>query len=754
LILQRLRRLFRRAPADDTIPDWYDSRLRPGPAPGGDPVFLYMPWIPEHGDALVAKIARGGTGIRFHPLDIVINPDDVTDRLAVLVYAQENPDKWRRLLLRKLAPLASQVAGFIVSFDWHPVMREIVYACRSLGIPTFLVPHESVFIDEDRYYVARNGAGVPATDYALVWGEMQRRIFTTRGYPDERVLVTGSPKFDIFYDYRPLLDREGFAAVYGLDPSRPIVLFAGQPLDSQVDSQRYAIQRQSEAIGDLLDVAEDMGVQVVVRQPPARKVILAADQKARIEASTGFAIDGPVKFSLPPEEAIYHSAAILSVNSTMLFEAVLMGRPSISMPYFDFEQIWRKLDIARAPNAETLTRLLGEALETGKPMVSAAGMEWANRELAAGRFDGQAAARVSERLRDFALRSRAAVMRPYRAAEVLAGVAGPGSIAIVSNGESLDRHGTLLQAVLGAKRLIAGTTAQDAGGADYMVRFDQRFAEEDDNYLRQRRSLGRSELHVERGFLPAARVGLPAGSLVSVVLDDVAPHYEAGREPRMVRRLNEPGELDEAARARAAQHIARLRVPAPNPGAPGRPRRILLVDHWDEDRSVPPAEAGEALMAGILRAVVRTHESAEIVVGVPNPHSLGRAILDRATVKRVAGSHKVDFVDADADGLFDWRAFDEVHVAASDAGFAALLAGLPVHCHAAPFYAGWGLTVDHAPVPHRHRIRSLECLFHVAWIEMSRYFDPRTGKRCELEALLHPAPEGTAEPAALLTAHG
>jgi capsular polysaccharide export protein len=42
---------------------------------------------------------------------------------------------------------------------------------------------------------------------------------------------------------------------------------------------------------------------------------------------------------------------------------------------------------------------------------------------------------------------------------------------------------------------------------------------------------------------------------------------------------------------------------------------------------------------------------------------------------------------------------DGVHVICSLAGFEALLRGVPVTVHGVPFYAGWGLTRDLAPVP-------------------------------------------------------
>lgn len=692
-----------------------------------------MPWIPEHGDALVRKIARGG-GVRFHPLNLVSDTDDVTARLQALVYAQNNPEKWRRLVLRKLAPLAGSVSGLVVSFDWHPVMREIVHACRSLNIPTILVPHESVFIDEDRYYVSRNGANVPVTDWALVWGEMQRRIFVGRGYRDDRLIVTGSPKFDVFHDYKPLLDREAYAAVFGLDPSKPIVLFAGQPLDSQVDDQMFALSRQSEAIKDLVDVAGELGVQVLIRQPPARKTITTTAERTRIENSVDHAIDGPVKFQVPPEEALYHAAAVLSINSTMLFEAVLMGRPSISMPYFAFEQIWQNLDIARAPDRASLRTLLAQALETKAPMVSEAGLGWARRELAAGAFDGLAAARVCAELRALAARPRALSLRPRLSTEMVEAVAGRGGIALVSSAEAIGVFDKPLARAFGLRSLVPPDDVGRASGADLAIRLDSRHRDPDTGYHKLRRAFGRPELFVEIGPW-----GVPAGQVRprSLVLDDRAAFFDATRETGLAERLNQPTDPTAAERERALAVAARLTGPK-RAGPVSGARKVLVVDQARTDRSIALGLAGSDAFAGMLRAALAARDAEVTVMAAPG----GAGHLDAETIRETAGGRPVAVIEAvPAPGLP--AGFHEVHVVTAEAGLVAALAGAEVHCHGAAFFAGWGFTRDHVGVPFRRRGRAPEDVFQIAWIACSRYFDAVTGDPCEIEALL---PGAAAEP--------
>ena len=79
------------------------------------------------------------------------------------------------------------------------------------------------------------------------------------------------------------------------------------------------------------------------------------------------------------------------------------------------------------------------------------------------------------------------------------------------------------------------------------------------------------------------------------------------------------------------------------------------------------------------------------------------------------------------------EAFDEVYVATSQMGFEALLMGKVVHTFGAPFYAGWGLTIDHGDIPGRRKGRpTLEQMFAAAYLKLCRYVNPVTKSRIAL----------------------
>jgi capsular polysaccharide export protein len=76
---------------------------------------------------------------------------------------------------------------------------------------------------------------------------------------------------------------------------------------------------------------------------------------------------------------------------------------------------------------------------------------------------------------------------------------------------------------------------------------------------------------------------------------------------------------------------------------------------------------------------------------------------------------------------------DKVYCVTTQMGFEALMCGKQVTCFGAPFYSGWGLTDDRVKCARRIKKRSIEEVFHFAYIEYSKYMNPNSGALCEIE---------------------
>lgn len=738
--------------SDAVIPNWFNGM------PGVElnsalqqpkPIFLFIPWIAEHGNKLIAKINHTQDYI-LAPLDFVKDPDE--NRREVLRFARRSPHIYRRMIIRRLSSLRGHIKGVILTFDWAPVMRIIATVCRDLDIPTILIPHESVFVDRNKYYWDFTAhASVPASDVILGWGELQQSIFTERGYPPDRFIAVGAPKFDSYHNYKAELTREQFCRLFGLDPKRKIVLFASQPLDSQLDV-KIARESQQNAISDLLDCAELKDMQLIVRLPPSKDNILGETLQAKIMQSKRAAIDDALCYLVSPEEAIYHSDVVSSVNSTMLFEGLLMGRAPLSTKYVDFTQIWEQAGIPAARNKTEILAQLDIVL-SGAWQPSASGMDWAAKMFSVGAFDGKACERIKKYLRKVAKDPNHLPLRSTVVSRIFGGMREDIDVIGIPSSESnwLARQQNLLPMLQARKRVDSGQglkSLRELASVDLFIQWGTAVGGGFAKQAIVQRMLGKPILYVEDGFIQCGPNRDKTGPVTSVIIDDVAPYYSEISNSRLQDYLQNGEELDADKYNRSMQCIktivdARITKASHAPmfslavGTPGR-RKVLVIDQSINDCSIPNELIKNDVFEKMLKDVINKNPDCDIIIkqclDVENSSSVGFFSEDRIRFgKYVANIYPLS-IDVNSHALFEM--VTDVYTVTSSLGFEALMAGNKVHCYGLPFYAGWGLTEDQYVSNARSRRRRLEDVFYASYIDASRYFDPVKAKAVELEEYL------------------
>ncbi|VVO11996.1 hypothetical protein [Pseudomonas fluorescens] len=736
-------------PTNETLPTWFNSR--PGielktAITDGKPVFLYIPWIAGHGDTLVEKLTNKES-YNLAPLDFIIGLDTPGVRQDVLKFTRSNPALYRKMLINRIVPLRRHIAGVIFTFDWSPVMRLVASICEELQIPRVLIPHESVFVDREKYYWdITSKASTPVADIVLGWGGMQKEIFTERGYPVEHFRSVGAPKFDTHKNYQAQLTREQFCRLFGLQPKMKIILFASQPLDSQLD-KKTALTSQRLAINDLLDAAALNNAQLLVRLPPNKEDILGASLRSIINNSSTSSIDDGKCYLVSPEEAIYHADIITSINSTMLFEGLLMGRPALSLKYVHFDQVWEHAGIPAANNASELNAQLPSML-LGEWSPSSEGMAWAAQMFGVGEFDGKASERIRAELATIASNNKTVALRPS-ALERLFNKQPIDVMAIPSSATAIRATQRYMQAMLQARTCVLTVgpqfNKQEATSVDIFFQWGITETTGKKNQRALAKELGRPIVYIEDGFIRSLDIGLSKEPGLSIILDDTTAYYDATRISRL-QRLLESGPVlseDQLTRSRKAiEKIVENRVSkynhAPdvklNIGVPGR-KKILVIDQRYGDQSVASGLGSDMAFDQMLRDVFRNHADCDIIIK-QHPDAIKGGKSSYFSNEKLAFSHYMDNVhpilfDVNPFSLFDL--VDEVYAMTSGMGFEALMAGKTVHCYGVPFYAGWGQTQDQQSVSSRTRVRSLEEIFHFAYIESSRYFHPVRNEVVEVE---------------------
>ncbi len=732
-------------------PDWYRSNSGKelnAALESGHPIFLYVPWIEEHSNSLISKI-RSENKYRLSSFDFAEGIEKNAVRRTVSKFARENPHVYRKLIAKRLVPLRGRITGVVFTFDWAPVMRVIASVCEELEIPRILIPHESVFVDREKYYWDPTAfASIPSADIVMGWGQLQKQIFVERGYPADRFLTVGAPKFDTYFDYRATLSRKQFCSLFGLNAEKKIVLFASQPLDSQLD-QEVARESQRQAIHDLLDLTDTLGYQLLVRLPPSKEEILGNVVRARIDAMREAAIDESMYYLVPPEEMLFHADLVTSINSTMMFEGLLLGRPALSVKYVEFDQIWEQVGIPVAKTRSELTNQL-QVLTSKDFEPCSQGMTWAAQMFGVGSFDGQACNRIRMELERIAATGLSLGLRPAALARVFAGahldvIGSPSSDMTVQSSQRF-----LTQMLLARTRVNSVSDSKFTSLASVEL-FIQWGITESLTKKRQREksiALGKPVLILEDGFIRSVDIGLSGEPGLSIIMDDITAYYDATCPSRLQRLLEHGDELQSssARRSRAAiEKIVQARVSkynhAPNLrlkiGSPNR-RKVMLVDQRYGDQSVASGLADESTFERMLQDVISQRADCDIIIkqhpdAIKGGKSSYYSNLRLAAAASLENIYPITF-DINPYALFDL--VDEVYVVTSGMGFEALMAGKVVYCYGAPFYAGWGVTNDKLVIPGRSRKRSVEDLFHFAYIESSRYFHPVRNRVVQVEELV------------------
>lgn len=248
-------------------------------------------------------------------------------------------------------------------------------------------------------------------------------------------------------------------------------------------------------------------------------------------------------------------------------------------------------------------------------------------------------------------------------------------------------------------------------------------------------------LALEDGFLRSIGLGRAEPPL-SIVLDDRGIYYDARSPSRLESWLAHEGSNDPLGDDKLIRRASALReriveerlskynhVPRQLAPRSGDEQVVLVVDQTYDDASVRQGLGGPDTFTRMLEAARDEHPKARIVVKV-HPATVAGNKRGYLAERRLTG---VDVIAEAVNPVALLQQVAQVYVCSSQLGFEALMAGTPVRCFGAPFYAGWGLTRDEHAVARRGRTRSLDELVAAALLLYPRYRHPVRRQRCEAE---------------------
>jgi len=295
--------------------------------------------------------------------------------------------------------------------------------------------------------------------------------------------------------------------------------------------------------------------------------------------------------------------------------------------------------------------------------------------------------------------------------------------------------------LLGASRILPFPTDEDASRLNAVVSFDA-----DAQGAAWAREVaaehGLPIVHARPGLIRSVGIDGAGEQPLSLWVDDRGDPFDAEQTSRFEQTLADPTwSLSAELTQRAKRCMARMRsagVSRDNHGRPsftlpsGSRPRVLVIDQARADATSEQGDVEAASFERMLQAALTEHPQAEIVVtqiaDAWQPSGPGYLT--------VSTSDRVRVLDEAPQTAELMARVDHVYAVTSPAGIEALIAGKPVTCFGAPFYAGWGLTRDRVPTPRRTRSRTLEELFAAAFLCSTNYVHPETHETCELESVL------------------
>jgi FkbM family methyltransferase len=209
---------------------------------------------------------------------------------------------------------------------------DYIRSARALGIPTALC-----VASWDN--LTNKGLIHEAVDLVAVWNEaMKDEAVRFHGVPPDRVAVTGAAAFDHWFDWRPSTTREAFCARVGLRADRPYLLYLCSSRFVAPDEVPF-VRRWVDQIRSSAGAVRDAGI--LVRPHPQnadqwRDVDFGASANVAIWPRSGAA---PADMVTRNEyyDSIYHSAAVVGVNTTAQIETAIVGRPVFTVLAPEFQ---------------------------------------------------------------------------------------------------------------------------------------------------------------------------------------------------------------------------------------------------------------------------------------------------------------------------------------------------------------------------------------------------------------------------------
>jgi hypothetical protein len=212
--------------------------------------------------------------------------------------------------------------------DFGSYQTDYVKAAHRLGLPVGFLPFSWDNLTN------RGLIRVPP-DRVLVWNALQQReAVDMHKVPEDRVVVTGAPRFDEFFEMKAATTRDEFCATVGFDPGKPFLLYTC--------SSNFVAPREVDFvrrwIGELRRSGDPLvrDCSVLVRPHPAHQEQWESADFSDLSAVAIWSHKIVMQADQGLYDSLYHCAAVVGLNTSAMIEAAIVGRSVYTIAAPDF----------------------------------------------------------------------------------------------------------------------------------------------------------------------------------------------------------------------------------------------------------------------------------------------------------------------------------------------------------------------------------------------------------------------------------
>jgi hypothetical protein len=211
---------------------------------------------------------------------------------------------------------------------------DFVAAARTAGIPVGMLLYSWDNL-------STKGCLHRVPDWMFVWNERQRtEARALHEFPEDRVIVTGAPRFDSFFDLAPRLTREDFHVPLGLDPGKPTLFYVCSSLLVSAGELAFvrawlaAIRASAGSLRDCNSVVRPHpDIELLGDEHDSQEVHFPSMRGAKGFVARPFDDSRAIVLKTSDRarqglfECLFHSAAVVGLNTSAELEAAIVGRP-------------------------------------------------------------------------------------------------------------------------------------------------------------------------------------------------------------------------------------------------------------------------------------------------------------------------------------------------------------------------------------------------------------------------------------------